>query len=273
MNDIAFRNALGLLIDRDALVGDISPNGTSTYAFVNSANSKWFDKDAANLNAARFEGTLSARLATALEGLRLSGYSWATEPNLGPAGEVIPGVGLKIHGLEAAPLTILTTGDAHDPWRPQYAAEIAETLGWLGFDARPVETDFDTVVDLAFTRDEDDVLHYDMYLLGWTLGSPSLPSYYRTLFAADGSQNNTGYASSTFASQLASYEASFDFAQARQALWTMEKTLAADLPYLLLYSASILEVYRTDQVGYDGDLGLGGLQAQLGGIVDVRPAS
>ena len=75
------------------------------------------------------------------------------------------------------------------------------------------------------------------------------------------------------ASQLANYEASFDFAEARQALWTMEKTLAADLPYLLLYSAAILEVYRTDQVGYDRDLGLGGLQAQLGGIVDVRPAS
>ena len=273
MNDLAFRESVALLVDRDALVGDINPIGTPTYAFVNSANSRWFDAEAVDSNAARFQGTLTDRLATALEGLRDTGYGWTTEPEVGSYGVIVAGVGLTIRGLAPAPLTILTTGDAHDPWRPQYAAEIADTLGWIGFDVRPVETDFDTVVDLAFTRGEDEALHYDMYLLGWTLGSPSLPSYYRTLFAADGAQNNTGYTSSSFASQLATYEESFNVAEAREALWSMEKTLAADLPYLLLYSASIIEVYRADQVNYDSVLGLGGLQAQLGGITDVRPAS
>ena len=273
MNDLAFRNAIALLIDRDALVGDIKPNGTSTYAFVNRANSRWYDAAAADSNAARFQATLTARLATALEGLRNTGYSWAPEPVVGSDGEIVAGVGLKIRGLAPAPLTILTTGDLHDPWRPQYAAEITETLGWIGLDVRPVETDFDTVVDLAFTPSEDEVLHYDMYLLGWTLGNPSLPSYYRTLFAADGAQNNTGYASPIFASQLATYENSFGVEEAREALWNMEKTLATDLPYLLLYSASITEAYRADRVGYDGTLGLGGLQGQLGGIGEVRPAS
>ncbi len=273
MNDIAFRNAIALLIDRDSLAEEIGPNGASTYAFVNAANSRWFDEESAGSIAARFQGALPDRLAAALDGLRDAGYSWTTEPTIGPDGDVVPGVGLKIQGLEAAPLTILTTGDALDPWRPQYAAEIARTLGWVGFDVRPVETDFDTVVDLAFTPGEQDTLQYDMYLLGWTLGNPSLPAYYRTLFSSDGGQNNTGYASAAFASQLAAYEGSFNVAEAREALWEMEETLATDLPYLLLYSSALTEVYRADQVVFVGALGLGGLQAQLGGIGDVRPAS
>jgi peptide/nickel transport system substrate-binding protein len=273
MSDIAFRNAIALLIDRDSLAEEIGPNGASTYAFVNAANSRWFDEESAGSIAARFQGALPDRLAAALDGLRDAGYSWTTEPTIGPGGDVVPGVGLKIQGLVAAPLTILTTGDALDPWRPQYASEIAGALGWVGFDVRPVETDFDTVVDLAFTPGEQDTLQYDMYLLGWTLGNPSLPGYYRALFSSDGGQNNTGYASSAFASQLAAYEGSFNVAEAREALWDMEETLATDLPYLLLYSSALTEAYRADQVVFDGALGLGGLQAQLGGIGDVRPAS
>jgi hypothetical protein len=53
----------------------------------------------------------------------------------------------------------------------------------------------------------------------------------------------------------------------------MEKTLAKDLPYLLLYSSLIIEAYRSDQVSYDGVVGLGGRQARLGGIGEVGPAS
>ena len=273
MSDKAFRRALALLVDRDELAEDIGPLGASTYAFISDANQIWFDADAASSNASRYQGTLSDRLTEAIEELGEAGYTWTAQPTVGPDGSIVAGVGLNIEGQVPAPLTILTTGDAHDPWRPEYAAEIAETLGWLGFDARPVETDFDTVVDLAFTPGDDELLHYDMYLLGWTLGNPSLPSYYRTLFSTDGEMNNTGYSSKTFDMQLADYEASYDLDEARTALWKMEKTLSQDLPYLLLYSTAITEVYRADQVAFDFDLGLGGLQGQLGGITGVKPAS
>lgn len=272
MSNIAFRDALALLIDRDGLVERIDPVGNSTYVFVSGANARWFDAEAADGLATRFQTPLDTRLKSALIGLQSAGYTWVAEPLVGADGLLAPGVGLQIDGIEPAPLTILTTGDVHDPWRPQYAEEIADTLGLLGFDVRPVETDFDTVVDLAFTADAENALHYDMYLLGWTLGSPALPSYYRTLFAADGEQNNTGYNSAMFAGQLTDYEGSFDIAQAREALWHMEATLATDLPYLLLYSSSITEVYRADQVAYHEEFGLGGLQARLGGILDVSPA-
>jgi hypothetical protein len=49
----------------------------------------------------------------------------------------------------------------------------------------------------------------------------------------------------------------------------METTLAEDLPYLLLYTSQITEVYRTDRVAYGLEAGLGGLQGRLGAIGDV----
>jgi peptide/nickel transport system substrate-binding protein len=273
MSDRAFRSALALLLDREGLATSISTGGSVAYSFVSEANTQWFDSEGAGANVDRYSGDLDSRLGSALAGLREAGYTWDSQPNVEADGNIVAGIGLKIRGLEPAPLTILTPGDAYDPSRPLYAAEIAETLGWLGFDVRPVETDFDSVVDLVFTPGEDGLLQYDMYLLGWSLGNPALPGYYRTLFSADGIANNTGYSSKTFAQQLEAYEASYSFEEARQALWTMENTLSVDLPYLLLYTSEITEVYRSDRVAFDGVSGLGGIQGQLGGIGDVRPAS
>ena len=273
MSDQAFRTALALLLDREGLAEAIPSTGSVPYSFVTAANTSWFVPDAAESNANRYSGDLATRLGTALEGLRQAEYAWVIEPTLGPDGQVVSGSGLTIRDLSPEPLTILTSGDAYDPSRPIYAQEIADALGLLGFDVRPIETDFDTVVDLAFTPGEDGLLHYDMYLLGWTLGNPSLPGYYRHLFAADGALNNTGYDSATFAEQLAIFESAFGIEQARDALWSMEAILAADLPYLLLYTTEITEIYRSDRVTFAIEDSLGGLQGRLGGIGDVRPVS
>jgi hypothetical protein len=52
----------------------------------------------------------------------------------------------------------------------------------------------------------------------------------------------------------------------------METILSEDLPYLLLYTSSITEAFRSDRVRFDIESALGGLQGRLGGIGDVRPA-
>ena len=272
MSDPAFRSSLALLLDREGLAASNPSGGSVAHSFVSESNPRWFDPEETADNAVRYQGELGFRLEKALNGLREAGYSWTVAPTV-DGQVVVAGTGLEIWGLVPAPLTILTSGDAYDSSRPLYAAEIAETLGWLGFEVRPVETDFDSVVDLTFTPGEDGVLHYDMYLLGWSLGSPALPGYYRLLFAADGVMNNTGYSSDTFAKQLETYESSYTFDDARAALWTMESTLAADLPYLLLYTSEITEVYRSDRVVYGVKASLGGIQGRLGGIGDVSSVS
>jgi len=272
MSDHAFRTALALLVDREGLAGEILQRGDPAWSVVPASNGQWYDEDAANENRARYDGDMSTRLAKALEGLQGAGYGWATPPRVGDDGTLIPGEGLTMDGRSPQPLTILTPGDAYDPARPDYVQAIANTLGVLGFDTRPVETDFDTVVDLAFTPGEDGALHYDMYLLGWTLGNPALPGYYRPFFSNKGELNNTGYASDVFNQSLRAYERAHTTEDARAALWSMERALATELPYLLLYTSQLTEVYRADRVTFDLEESLGGLQGRLGGIGDVRPS-
>jgi peptide/nickel transport system substrate-binding protein len=268
MSDQAFRAALALVIDRSAMASESV--GTVADTFVGPANGLWYDQESADAIAAKYQGDLATRFSKAMELLRSAGYAWATEPVVTGEG-VTPGTGLIIRGQSPGILTILTTGEAYDPTRPLHAAEIANALEWFGFEVRPVETDFDTVVDLTFTPGEDGVMHYDMYILGWTLGNPALPGFYRPLFSPGGVQNNTGYSSDRFGIELARFESAYDLDTARNALWAMEAILAEDLPYLLLYTTSITEAFRSDRIAFEVEMSLGGIQGRLGGISDVYP--
>ncbi|MFZ0012919.1 MAG: ABC transporter substrate-binding protein [Acidimicrobiia bacterium] len=270
MSNIAFRSALALLLDREELAETISQSGQAAWSMVPAANGQWFDPDADAENRDRYAGDLGGRLEKAVADLTAAGYAWTKPPALGADGALVAGEGLTIGGRPPQPLTILTPGDEYDTARPVYVQHIADTLAILGFDTRPVETDFDTVVDLAFTKGDDGELHYDMYLLGWTLGSPAHPQFYRPLFATGGEMNNTGYTSKTFDKALAAYESAFTSEAALDALWKMEQTLSVDLPYLPLFTSQLTEVYRSDRVAFGVEESLGGLQGRLGGIGDVR---
>ncbi len=263
-----FRHALALLLDRQETAAEFVPGSDPAYTMISPFNTTWFDPEAATEIEKEFTGTLDTRLAGALEPLRSAGYAWSKEPVV-VDGALVPGEGLTISGVAPSPLTILTPGEQYDPDRPEYAAEIEKTLESLGFDVRPVVTDFDTVVDLAFTPGEDGARHYDMYLLGWTLGNPSLPAYYRWFFAPDGLANSTGYSDPEFADELTQYEQASNLTVAKSALWQMERILAQDLPYLVLYHPEIREAYRSDRVDFGIRDVLGGIQGRLGGLSDL----
>ncbi len=266
-----FRKALALLLDRQQTAARFAPGSDAAFTVISPFNETWFDETVASEIEAGFGGTIDARLAAALDSLRSAGYVWAKEPAVGGDGAILAGEGLTIAGLASAPLTILTPGEEYDPDRPEYAGEIEKTLEVLGFDVRMVVTDFDTVVDLAFTPGEDGARHYDMYLLGWTLGNPSLPAYYRWFFAPDGPANSTGYTDPEFAAQLAEFEQASDLQVAKSALWQMERILAQDLPYLVLYHPEISEAYRSDRLDFEIRDVLGGIQGRLGGLTDLTP--
>jgi peptide/nickel transport system substrate-binding protein len=272
MSEPAFRQALALLLDREAVTETLVPSATAAYTMLSAANTSWFDEEKASAIAGTFAGDLSERLTRAISALQAAGYAWTSPPTVAD-GALTAGTGLTINGRPPVPLTILTPGDEYDPARPDYTRRIEATLETLGFDVRPVITDFDTVVDLAFTEDEAGTRQYDMYLLGWTLGNPALPDYYHWLFAADGAANSTGYSDPDFGAQLSRYEKASEVDQAKTALWDMEKTLAEDLPYLVLYHPDIIEAYRSDRVRFENHGVLGGIQGRLGGIEDLSPAS
>jgi peptide/nickel transport system substrate-binding protein len=270
MSEPAFRRGLALLLDRGTVAETLVPGARPAYTMLSPANTPWFDDARAESIAAPYLGTLDDRLASALSGLQAAGYAWQSPPAV-LDGVLSQGSGLTVAGQTPAPLTILTPGDEYDPARQDYTQRIEATLELLGFDVRPVVTDFDTVVDLAFTENEAGERQYDMYVLGWTLGSSVLPDYYRWLFAADGAANSTGYSDEDFGGQLARYEEAADPAQAKAALWGMEQALAEDLPYLVLYHPVIVEGYRSDRIRFDQSSVLGGIQGRLGGLADVHP--
>jgi ABC-type transport system substrate-binding protein len=272
MSNPGFRQAVALLVDREAATQTLVPDASAAYTMLTAANRTWYDDDAATAIAGIYTGDLSDRLGKAIAALEGAGYSWATPPSV-IGGALGPGSGLTVDGQTPAPLTILTPGDEYDPARPGYTQRIEETLEILGFDVRPVVTDFDTVIDLAFTANGSGARQYDMYVLGWTLGNPALPDYYRWLFASEGPANSTGYSSAQFDSTLRRYEEATNAEVARAALWGMERTLADDLPYLVLYHPEIAEAYRSDRVAFATHAVLGGIQGRLGGIGDLSPAS
>jgi peptide/nickel transport system substrate-binding protein len=270
MAEPAFRRAVALLLDRAEVAAELGA-GTPAWSMTPRANERWHDAEAATAIEERYTGDLEMRLSNALEGLRGAGYAWSQEPAI-EGGELVPGAGLTIDGNAPQTLTILTPGDAYDSVRLRYVDELTAILAVIGFDARAVPTDFDTVVDLVFTPDEEGEHRYDMYVLGWTLGDPALPRHYEAFFAEGGPLNNTGYVSEGFAAALSSYEGAHTHDAARRALWQMESILAADLPYLPLYTSEIVEAYRADRVQLANGGQLGGWQARLGGIRDVAPA-
>ncbi|HSJ85511.1 MAG TPA: ABC transporter substrate-binding protein [Acidimicrobiia bacterium] len=271
MSEPAFRHGLALLLDREGAATTLLDGAAAAYTVLSPANARWFEKERADSMAAPYLGDLEGRLTSALSQLEAAGYSWDTQPTV-VDGTLSQGVGLGIDGETPAPLTILTPGDEYDPARQDYTQMIETTLELLGFDVRPVVTDFDTVVDLAFTDNEAGQRQYDMYVLGWTLGNSVHPDFYQPLFASDGAANSTGYSDQDFDADVARYEAATGPDTARAALWEMEQTLARDLPYLVLYHPDIVEAYRSDRIRF-GEVGvLGGIQGRLGGLADVHPA-
>lgn len=270
MDQLPFRNAVALLMDVEDMAARLTGIPGAAHTLMPASNTAWFDVEAAASIATLRPETLEARLTAAIEGLVGVGYSWGTPPSI-VDGQIVAGQGLRVNGLKPAPLTILTPGDAYDPARARYAEEIAQRIELLGYSVIPVATDFSTVVDLAFTPGEDGTRHYDMVLLGWSLGNPAYPTFYEDLFGSTGVANNTGYASPVMDALIAKFNEANSVEKARDVVWEMESLLASEIPYIPLYPARIIEAYRSDLVSLSLSTNLGGIHASLGGLESVTP--
>lgn len=270
MDAIEFRRAVAFLMDRERLSSEIT-GAEAARSLLPEASAAWYDPARAEGIAAEGAADPAATFAGLVEALGAVGYSWSSAPSYTDSG-VVAGEGLTVDGNEPAVLTILTSGDSHDPSRTAYAARVATAIELLGFDVVPVTTDFDTVIDLTFTPDGGGELRYDMAILGWSLGNPGLPSFYEDLLGSGSPANNSGYSNPEMDRLIALYGTATDVEEARALLWEMEALVARDLPYLPLYASQIVEVYRSDLVAFEVTPGLGGIQGTLGGLESVTPA-
>jgi ABC-type transport system substrate-binding protein len=268
MNSIEFRQTVALMLDRNELADRVAGSEPAR-TLLPPTNSTWYDTAKAE-SIGEIAPDRPARLAEQVAALQEIGYTWTVQPSMAD-GAFVAGSGLRLDGQPPAPLTILTSGDSFDPARAAYAEEVASAIRLLGFEVTTVTTDFDTVIDLTFTRGDDGALQYDMALLGWSLGNPGHPSFYGDLLGSESEANNTGYASPEMDDLIRRYEKAHDLVTAQSLVWEIEALQAGDLAYLPLYSSQIVEAYRSDIIAFSSLPGLGGIQGSLGAFHLVAP--
>ena len=282
-----FRQALALMIDKEFMANNVLQGvAFPLYVTVPEGNTKWYNETVAEEVASRYVGkTMQERLEGAVALLKEGGFTWTTEPAMAVDAEgtilqaVVPGEGLLLNGNPVPELEVIAPGPGYDPLRATYSVWIETWLNQLGFDAEANPTDFNALVDRVYGIQEDGTLAFDMYLLGWSLGNPALPTYHESFFASKNDtlvnegDNAPGFANADFDALVEQFNAAQTEEEAYEIMWQMEEILAAELPYILLFDTGILEFYRQANVNFPFTQTLSGLQflsGQQGTVTGAR---
>ena len=170
---------------------------------------------------------------------------WGSHP--GGADRAIAPTGLKGPGGETPPSDMLlyAPGPGYDPIRSTFSLFIADWMQQLGFDVVARPTGFSVIVDKVFTP--ENCKDWYFYMLGWGLGS--FPDHPEAFFASyndtcEGGYNTPGYNNAEFDALATEFKAAKKVSDAQAISKKMEALLFDDMPYLVLVTTPILEVYR-----------------------------
>ncbi|MDP2622756.1 MAG: ABC transporter substrate-binding protein [Actinomycetota bacterium] len=302
MSKQGFRDAVAFMLDKEYVANSVLGGvAFPLYATLPEGNANWYNEEVADgfaeiyVNAStdvRHDGEsffvigedeegnpivteetytatgAEARLHLAVAALKADGFSWpeGQEPDFADLA-IVPGSGIMLDGTPLTQqLVILAPGPAYDPLRATYSLIIAQALLDLGFNARAKPTDFNVLVDAVFVPDDAGNLDYDMFLLGWSLGNPVLPTYHESFWAAkndtlvnDGN-NNTGFDNADFNALVEEFNVAQTFEEAYDIMWQMEQILFEVKPYIVLFDTGIIEAIRTASVSFPFLESLSGLQ-------------
>jgi peptide/nickel transport system substrate-binding protein len=267
LDDVAVRQAIDCVIDRDLLTQDVMQGqATPVYSPVPEANSLWHNPD-----VPRFCAGFSAqeRFEWAIQRLKDAGYTWDAEPvwNEARGGLVTWGEGMRLpDGSDVAAMTLLAPGAGSDPLRSTVILHIEQWMNQLGLPVTVEWLEFDTIFSTVLTSRD-----WDMVLLAWGLGGP-FPDYVCTFFASDSALNTTGYSSAHFDNVCDRFYAESDLERARRHAFRLQETLANDLPYVFLFTTPAVDAYRSDAVAFPYTEVLGGLSGAYGLQSVARPA-
>ena len=140
-------------------------------------------------------------------------------------------------------IDILTPESNYDPLPFSRGLPIAKQLRDVGIYAESAAMDFGSIVDRIDNRD------FDMYILGWRIGSaPS--DYLWAFFHSDNAQvgqNYAGYRNATFDAIIDRARATGDMGLRKQLVFDAQAAICYDLPYDVLYYRTNVEAYRSDR--------------------------
>ncbi|MCB2224257.1 MAG: ABC transporter substrate-binding protein [Actinobacteria bacterium] len=280
MNIDAFRQALAYVIDKEFLMNSVLAGaGIPIYSLVPEANAAWYTDEVNKWGSGIAEGE---RFDMAVQLLKDAGFTWDVEPlaqrleddpdteadeSLEYSGVFTDGQGMRTPDGNLVPeLELLTPGPGYDPLRSTVATWIGVWGDRLGIPIDVNPTDFNTIVDLTFPPQEDG-LGWDMYILGWGGGDPSLPcTSHQAFFGADqdavgfGGFNTPGYNNAEFEALSDAHDLATTVEEARGICNDMEKNISENLPYIVLFSTPLTDVWRAGVEFPITDV-LGGLNA------------
>jgi peptide/nickel transport system substrate-binding protein len=263
MSDLAFRQATATVINKEliadtVLAGSVFPGYTIVHPDLTLHYNEDVEKAGWADGAPLEQG---ARFDTAIQILKDAGYTWTTEPVVvrdadGNFLEINPkGEGLTMPNGEAVPeLTILTPGPGYDPFRATFSIYIESWMQEIGIPVTAEPTDFNAIIDATFPpQTPETALAWDMFVLGWGGGDPSLPgTSTRAFFHSDqdsvtgGGFNVPGYASEEFDTTANAFDAATTIEEASELTKEMDAILARDLPYVVLFRTPIIEAYGSN---------------------------
>lgn len=269
-----FRQAVDALVDRELLVDQVlNRRGFPLFTTMPAANEFWYNP---NIDLPYRDLSRAGRIMEAVAVLKRAGWQWEVEPSWDDARQtVVPGQGLRLPAGGFVPeLALVAPGYTYDPVRATFALWIAKWLGDLGFVVRPELLGKDALLERVFINAD-----FDMYLLGWGLGSPDLPLYFQDFWYSgnctleSGGNNTTCFKNDAFDALVDSFVAAQDMESAREAVYAMQALLAAERPVIPLYSQAVYDFARANVV-FPYTETLGGIKYQAGlqsAVQVIRP--
>ena len=270
---LGYRQAMAYMVNKEYLATNVLQGAIyPIYTILPEGNAKWYDKDVADEIASQYVGlTDQERLNFAVAALQADGFTWATPPELDDDGNVVPRSMQGLIDPAGNPVVeqeILATPASYDPLRASAALWIEGWAEELGIPAAANPTGFGALVAGIWPGVGVENT-FDMYVLGWDLGNPALPTFHegmfhsRNLAEVNDGNNTVGYVDAEFDALADSMFTLTTEAEIKAGVWQMERKIAETLPYVVLYGAPLVEFYRKD-VTYPFIDTLNGLQSQNG---------
>jgi ABC-type transport system substrate-binding protein len=292
MSDPAFRDALTAMINKEYVTENLLQGAAfPLYVLLPEGNEAWYDADvAAELAEQGYAGLDDdTRRATAISILTEAGYTWPegaapgwydADGNYSPEpadGFSYTAAGGDIIGPDGNPietLELIHPNAGYDPLRATFGGYIAGVAREIGIPISSVPTDFGKIIDIVFEFDEETASYtspFDMFILGYSLGNPTFPTFHRSFFATGGDSNNTQYSNAEFDDLANQFDAAASAEEAKEIMWQLERLIATDKPHVPLFDTGILEFY-SNNVQFPFTETLSGLQNLNGspGTVTAR---
>ncbi len=269
MSNYEFRQAFDIMIDKDFIANQVL-GGTVTplSSTMPSGNYNWhFDMTHPYRQLSRLE-----RIELAVQVLNDAGWSWESEPYWDDYSQaVIPGEGLVMPSGQRPPeLTLIAPGIEFDPIRTTYSFWITEWARELGISVQTDLVGRDAILDRVFVDGD-----FDMYIYGWSLGSPQFPGYFdrfwhsRYCTVETGGRNAPCFKSDQYDALVDEFLSTSDLARAKELAGEMQIVLADQRPYIPLFSTQIYELAQKNIIFPYVD-SLGGIEAQSGFKTDAQ---